>query len=107
MTDKRCLEGWYQYAAYTSGFIGGALRAQRSTSFQVQEQQRSMIGIKGQPYDVFWVRLQAMPLPQLDHCAEDLARIVLRVQQDLDIAVDLDLAKLEELIRDGLTSEVS
>ena len=103
MTDKQLLEVWYQYAARAPGFIGGALRTQRAKSFQLQEQQRTLIGIVGKQYDDLWLRLQAMSLPRSDQFAADLARIVAKVQEDLEIVVDLGLEQLEELIRAGLT----
>jgi len=103
MPDKQLLEPWYHYAARATGFIGGALRTQRAQSFQLQEQQRKLIGIGGKQYDDLWLRLQAMPLPRSDQFAADLARIVAKVQEDLETVVDLNLEQLEELIRAGLT----
>lgn len=102
MTDKQLLEVWYQYAAGATGFIGGALRTQRVKSFQLQEQQRILIGIGGNQYNNLWLRLQAMPLPRSDQLAADLARIVAKVQEDLEIIADLDLEQLEKLLRASL-----
>jgi hypothetical protein len=102
MTDRQLLDAWYQHAAGTPGFIGGALKAQREKAFLFQEQQRAIIGIQGEQYNQFWLQLQAMPLPRLGQFAEDLARIVTKVQEDLGMVADLDLERFEELIHAGL-----
>jgi hypothetical protein len=102
MTDRHILEAWYRYAAGTAGFIGGALRTQRTKAFQLQEQQRARIGIQGEQYNDLWLRLQAMPLPRSDQFAADLARIVAKVQLDLGIMATIDLEQLGKLIQDGL-----
>jgi hypothetical protein len=102
MTDRQLLEAWYRYAAGAPGFIGSALRAQRTKAFLFQEQQRAIIGIQGEQYDYLWLRLQAMPTPRFDQFAADLARIVAKVSSDIGIVADLDLEQFGELIRDGL-----
>ena len=102
MTDKQLLEGWYQYTARATGFIGAALRTQREKVFLFQEQQRAIIGIQGKQYNYLWLRLQAMPLPRLDQFATDLAQIVAKVKSDVEPAATINLERLEELIRAGL-----
>ena len=100
--DTQLLDAWRRHAAGAPGFIGRALRAQRAKAFLVQGQQRALIGILGEQYNVLWLRLQAMPLPRSNQFSADLARIVGKVQKDLEMVASLNLNRLEELIRAGL-----
>lgn len=102
MTNQERLEAWYRHAAGSAGFIGEALRAQRKRAFLLQEQQRAIIGLQGEQYNVLWLHQQAIPLPRRDHFAAHLARIAAKVQADLGKKVDLHLEHFEELIRAGL-----
>jgi hypothetical protein len=102
MTDHQLLDAWYRHAASATGFIGGALRAQREKAFLFQEQQRAMLGIQDEQYNYLWLRLQAMPLPRTNQFGTDLARIVVKVSGDVGIVAALDLERFEELIQEGL-----
>jgi hypothetical protein len=102
MEEKQILEDWYRYAARTTGFIGGALRIHREKMFLSQEQQRTMLDIRGEQYNDLWLRLQAMLLPRTDQFTEDLQRIVTKVTSEEDEKVTIDVERLAELIHAGL-----
>jgi hypothetical protein len=104
MTDEQILYRWYVYAARQPGFLGEALRIQRLKAFLFQEQQRAMLGIKGELYDFLWLRLQAMRLPRgSSHLTEeDIVRIVSRVEADAGVAGAIHVGQLEALLQEGM-----
>ncbi len=102
MTDKHLLDTWYRHAAGATGFLGGALRAQREKAFLTQEQQRAIVGILDGRYDQLWLRLQAMPLPRTDQFATDLQRIMAKVVSEVGREAMVDRERLAELIRMGM-----
>src|SRR5690242_8834640 len=103
--DKHLLDAWYRYAARADGFIGGALRRQREAAFLFQEQQRTILGIEDARYDYLWLRLQAMPLPRMEHWTTDLTRLIAKVVNDVGVEATINEGRLGELIAAGLEAE--